>query len=97
MKNLTLRTTQINLLDCIHPLMDNPEEMKLFLAKLVNFISMNLIDEAMVDHTNPHAFKYNPNSSLNMLISIVDANVTLCVVISGARNVFSGEVEGAVT
>ena len=31
-----------------------------------------------------------------MLISIVDANVTPCVVISGARNVFSGEVEGAV-
>ena len=29
-----------------------------------------------------------------MLISIVDANVTPCVVISGARNVFSGEVEG---
>ena len=68
-----------------------------------NFIGRKFLSTfltAFVKSSTPrisHAFKYNPNSSLNMLISIVDANVTLCVVISGARNVFSGEVEGAVT
>lgn len=60
MKNLTLRTTQINLLDCTHALMDNPEAMKCFLIKLVKFIEMNVIDENMVGHDNPHAFIYNP-------------------------------------
>lgn len=60
MKKLTLRTMQMNLLDCIHPLMDNSEEMKIFLANLVNTIDMNLIDVNMVGHDNPHAFRYNP-------------------------------------
>lgn len=60
MENLTLRTTQINLLDCVHPLMDDPFEMKIFLTTLVKFIEMNIIDEFMVNHDNPHAFRYNP-------------------------------------
>lgn len=60
MENLTLQTMQINLMNCIHPVMDNPEEMKTFLAKLVTFIDMNIIDVNMVGHDNPHAFRYNP-------------------------------------
>lgn len=54
MKKLTLRTTQINLLDCTHVLMDNPEEMKCFLSKLVKFIEMTVIEPSMVGHDQLH-------------------------------------------
>jgi S-adenosylmethionine/arginine decarboxylase-like enzyme len=57
---LTLRTTQVNVFDCFHFLMNDIFEMEIFLSKLVNIIDMTLISEGLVKHKNPHAFLYDP-------------------------------------
>lgn len=61
MKNIELRTIQVNLYDCVHPLMTDYNEMNLFLTNLVRFIGMNIISENFVKQSNPNSFHYNPS------------------------------------
>jgi len=62
MNNPILRTTQINVYDCVHPLMNDPKEMSIFLSKLVEFIGMTIIPEELIGQKNPHSFPYKPES-----------------------------------
>jgi S-adenosylmethionine/arginine decarboxylase-like enzyme len=62
MKSPILRTTQVNVYDCVHPLMNDPKEMSIFLSKLVEFIGMTVIPEELIGQKNPHSFPYKPES-----------------------------------
>ena len=61
---IKLRTTQINLYKCFHPLMTNTFEMEAFLESLVDFIGMTVISEDLVKQRNPHAFVFNPSDKV---------------------------------
>jgi S-adenosylmethionine/arginine decarboxylase-like enzyme len=62
MMNPILRTTQVNIYDCVHPLMCDEKEMNIFLSKLVEFIGMTIIPENLVGQKNPNSFLCNPDT-----------------------------------
>jgi len=97
-----VKTTQINLYSCEHPVLTDPQYGNLFLEELVEFISMNKIPEEIIGSKNPVTFQFNPGfvekqeHGVTGIITLYESHCAfhswpeldgfLCVVISSCKD-----------